>query len=151
MSQENVEIVTGYLGGILRSLDVYWERPHSFAEALENDDINTPLREVLDRIHPSMRWTNAIGDVYDGKLACARGVDELMQASQAYSLAIDEVTDLGDDHVLAVLRGEMKGRSSGATATVSIFSLLKLSDGLIVRADEYLRRDEAIKAVGLEE
>ena len=55
----------------MRSLDVYWEHPHAFVEALETDDIDTPLREVLDRVHPSMRWTNAMGDANYRRFATA--------------------------------------------------------------------------------
>jgi ketosteroid isomerase-like protein len=151
MSQENVEVVTRYFGAITRTIATYWENPRSFAKALQAGDLDADSREVLDHLHPDMRWKNMLGIVYEGKLDCARGVDELMEASQSYSVRADEVTDLGDDHVLVVLRLGMKGQSSGAAATSSVFSVHTLQEGLIAQADEYLSRAEALKAVGLAE
>jgi len=66
-----------------------------------------------------------------GKPECARGVDELLEASQSYSMRVEEIADLGGDDVLAVLGVGMKGRTSGAAAGVSIFSVLTLREGFI--------------------
>ena len=151
MSQENVEIVERYFGAAVRALDAYWDSPRSMAQALVGHDLDGDSRQVLDLMHPDMRWKNAAGIVFEGKHGCARGFDELMETSQAYSATVTEVTDLADDRVLAVLTVEMNGQSSGAAATVSIYSVLSLRDGLIADADEYLNRTEALKAVGLEE
>ena len=120
------------------------------AEALVGGDLDRDSREVLDLMHPDMRWKNAAGIVFEGKAGCAHGFDELMEASRAYSVTLGEIADLGDDRVVAVLRVDMKGQSSGAPAAVSVFSLLRLQDGLVAEADEYLSRAEALKAVGLE-
>jgi ketosteroid isomerase-like protein len=147
MSQENVEIVTRYFAAATRRIATYWRDPRPIADALEAGDLDLDSREVLDRMHPDMRWKNALGIVFQGKADCARGVDELLDASQSYSVTVDQITDLGGDHVLAVLEVGMKGKSSGAAATVSIFSLLKLREGLIAEADEYLNRNEALRAV----
>jgi hypothetical protein len=118
---------------------------------MEAGDLDTDSREVLDRLHPDVRWTNALGIAFHGKAACARGVDELMEASQSYSVSLDEVTDLGGDHVLAVVRVGMQGRSSGAQGTVLIFSVHTLRQGLIAQTDEYLSRADALAGVGLAE
>jgi hypothetical protein len=45
----------------------------------------------------------------------------------------------------------MKGKSSWVAASVSIFSVLTLREGLIAETDGHLTRSEALKAVGLEE
>jgi ketosteroid isomerase-like protein len=151
MSQQNVEIVTRYFGAATRRVATYWENPRPIADALEANDLDADSREVLDQMHPDMRWKNALGIVFEGKAECARGVDELLEASQTYVVTVDEVIDLGKDHVLAVLGVGMKGKGSGAEATASIFSVLRLRDALIAQADEYLSRAEALKAVGLAE
>jgi hypothetical protein len=64
---------------------------------------------------------------------------------------VEEVTDLGGDHVLVVVRSEMRGQSSGASAAVSLFTVVTLREGLVFRSEEYLGREEALKAVGLAE
>jgi ketosteroid isomerase-like protein len=151
MSQENVEIVTRYFGAIMRSLDTYWEDPRSIAEALESGDLDPNSREVLDHIHPDMRWKNALGHRLSREGRVRKGVDELLEASRSYMVTVDQVTDLGSAQVLAVLGVGLKGKSSGAAATGSIFSGLTLRDGLIAEADEYLSRADALEAVGVEE
>ena len=94
---------------------------------------------------------NVMGEIYEGKLACAGGVDHLLQASREYTVRVEEVTDLGGDHVLVLVRSEMKGQSSGAPAAVSLFAVVTLREGLVFRTEEHLSRAEALKAVGLEE
>jgi ketosteroid isomerase-like protein len=151
MSQENVEIVTGHFGALVREVDRYWGDPRSFAAAAATGQRDPDAREVLDGLHPDVRWTNVLGEIYEGKLACARGVDQLLQASQEYVVRVDEVTDLGGDRVLVVVRSEMRGKSSGAPAAVSLFAVVTLRDGLVFRSDEYLSREAALEAVGLAE
>lgn len=151
MSHENVEIVRQHFAAIIRELDRYWENPRSIAADLESGELGPDRRAILDRLHPDMRWTNVIGEIHDGKLACARGVDTLLQAAQEYRVCLDEVTDLGDDRVLVVVESRMKGEISGATGAVRLFTVQTLRDGLIIQGDEFLSRADALKAVGLEE
>jgi hypothetical protein len=68
-------------------------------EAIEAEELDADSLAVLENMDENVRWTNAMGDRYEGKLACARGVDELLQASQAYSVELEEIVDLGGDHV----------------------------------------------------
>jgi ketosteroid isomerase-like protein len=150
VSQENVEIATRHFGTILRVLATYWENPRSFAAAVESGQLDADERDVFDRLHPDVRWRNVIGEVYEGKRGCATGVDELLRASQDYVVRLDEVIDLGDDLVLVVLHSAGKGRSSGAAGRVTLFTLVRMRNGLIAQFDEYLSRAEALQAVGLE-
>jgi ketosteroid isomerase-like protein len=151
MSQENVEIATRHFGTIVRVLTTYWKNPRSVSAAAESGQLDPDRRDVFDRLHPDVRWTNVIGEVYEGKLGCATGVDELLRASQDYAVRLDEVTDLDHDHVLVVVRSEGKGQSSGAAGAVTLFTLVTMRNGLIAQVDEYLSRAEALKAVGLEQ
>jgi ketosteroid isomerase-like protein len=151
VSQENVEIVARYLGAAVRRIATYWQHPRPILDALESGDLDADSREVLDHMHPEMRWKNALGIVFEGKPDCARGVDELLEASRSYVVTVDDVIDLGGDRVLAVLGVGMKGRSSGATGSVSIFSVLTVRGGLITEADEYLSRADALEAARLAE
>jgi ketosteroid isomerase-like protein len=151
MSRENVEVVQRYFGALIRRLASYWEDPRSISQALKTGDLDRDSREALALTHPDQRWKNALGVVYQGHAECAKGVDELLEASQHYAMSLQEVTDLGGDRVLAALGVSLKGKSSGAVGDISIFSVLTVRDGLIVEADEYLSHTEALKAVGLEE
>jgi hypothetical protein len=151
VSQENVAIVRQHFDAIIREVDRYWEDPRPFAADVEAGDLRPDGQAILDRLHPAVRWTNVIGEVREGKLACARGVDALLEASQDYSVRLEEVTDLGEDRVLVVVESTMKGDSSGATGAVRLFTIERMRGGLIAQTDEYLSREEALKAVGLEE
>jgi ketosteroid isomerase-like protein len=151
VSKENVEIVGGYFGGLVRGVNEYWDHPRSYAEALTRDELDANSREVLAHMHPDIRWKNAGGEIYEGRLACLQGFDGLMQASRSYSVALEEVLDLGGDHVLSVVHAEARGRSSGVPGQAYVFCVLTLRDGLIVEHDEYTTRTEALKAVGLSE
>jgi hypothetical protein len=45
----------------------------------------------------------------------------------------------------------MKGKASDIDVNATIFSIVTVEDGLIIRMDEYLERAEALEAVGLSE
>jgi hypothetical protein len=151
VSEENVRVVVGYFDAVARNLKLYWDEPRSYARELENDESDPASREVLDRLHPDVRWRNVLGETRLGKLDFARGADELLRAAQRYELVVDEITDLANDRVLVELRGELTGHSSGVAGTLPFFAVLALRDGLIIELDEYLNRSEALKAVGLQE
>ena len=119
MSQENVDIVRLHFAALIRELDRYWESPRSFASDVESGELGPDGRAILDRLHPDVRWTNLIGEIHQGKLACARGIDSLLQAAQEYRVRLEEVTDLGNDRVLVVVESRMKGETSGATGAVA--------------------------------
>jgi hypothetical protein len=149
MSQDNVEIVTRYYELASKRVDAYWVNPRPVADAMQAGELDPEAHEMLGYMHADMRWTNALGIVFEGKLDCARGVDQLFEASQSYRIIVDEVSDLGGGRVLAAMRVSMKGKSSGAAASEALFSVLTLREQLIVRAEEYPSRAEALKAAGL--
>src|SRR5690348_11478715 len=104
MSQENVEVVRRYLAVATRRLAGYWDQPRSVAEAMEAGELDPDSAEMLGQMCEDVRWTNAMGDTYQGKLACAKGVDELLGASNAYSVSVERVSAVDSEHVLASLR-----------------------------------------------
>jgi hypothetical protein len=106
---------------------------------------------VLDLWHPDIEWTNLLGERYEGKLNCVRYADDVVNTSQSYTLTYGEPIDLGGDHVLARHEAEMRGANSGAEGRVTVFTLFTVRHGLIVGMAEYLDRDDALKAAGLEE
>jgi hypothetical protein len=151
VSQENVEIVRRYVELIVRNLSAHWDQPRSYATDFERGESDSGSREVFELLDPDIRWTSVIGESRSGKLGFAKNADELLAISATYSLTLDAITDLGDDHVLGEWQSELTGQSSGATGSVQVFSLFTLRGGLIAEIVEYPNRDAALKAVGLEE
>ena len=92
-----------------------------------------------------------MGLSFKGRLDFANGVDHLLGAASAYSIAVKEVTDLGGDQVLAVIQATMKGKGSEVEVSQTVFSLITLRERLIVRAEESLDRAEALEAAGMSE
>jgi ketosteroid isomerase-like protein len=80
-----------------------------------------------------------------------RGVDQFLDAAQDYRVNVPEVTDLNDSQVLAVVRLAMKGKASDIDVNATIFPIVTVEDGLIIRIDEYLERAEALEAAGFSE
>jgi hypothetical protein len=151
VSRENVEIVARYCRQIAANAAAHWDSPRSYARDFEDGESDPGTRAVLDMWHAEIEWINALGERYEGTLNCVRYADELVRASQSYLLTFGEPTDLGGDQVLTQHTVEMTGASSGAPTHIVIFGVFTLREGLIVKIAEYLSRDEALKAVGLEE
>jgi ketosteroid isomerase-like protein len=149
MSQENVEIVRRYFDAVKRGLDAYWDNPRSVAAAMSTDDLTPAQREVLRFTDVEVEWRNAFGLIFKGQLDFAKGVDQLLEATNDFWIEVQEVTDLEDERVLAVVKSAMKGKDSEIEVSQTVFSLMTLREGLIVRAEEYLHREEALEAVGL--
>jgi ketosteroid isomerase-like protein len=151
VSQENVEIVRRYFDAVKRGLDAYWDNPRSVADAMSTDDLTPAQREVLGFTDVDVEWRNAFGLIFKGQLDFAKGVDQLLEATNDFWIEVQEVTDLQDERVLAVVESAMKGKDSEIEVSQTVFSLMTLRGGLIVRAEEYLHREEALEAVGLRE
>jgi ketosteroid isomerase-like protein len=62
---------------------------------------------------------------------------------------LDELIDVGDSRLVACT--SMVGQGANAPYTQSFAVVHRLRDGLIVEADYYLDRDQALEAAGLSE
>jgi ketosteroid isomerase-like protein len=152
MSQENVEIVRRYFEAAGRAFAAYWQGPRSLADSLRAGEVRPETADVMRYVHPNIEWKSAlIGITTRGYEGTLHGVDQLLDAAQDYRVNAPEVTDLGDSQVLAVVRLAMKGKASDIDVNATIFSIVTVEDGLIIRLDEYLERAEALEAVGLSE
>ena len=152
MSQENVELVRRYFEAMERVFAVHWQGPRSFADSLRAGEIPPEIADAMRNWHPNIEWKSAlIGITTRGYEDTVRGVDQFLDAAQDYRVNVLEVTDLGDSQVLAVMRLAMKGKASDIAVNATIFSIVTVEDGLIIRLDEYLERAEALEAVGLSE
>ena len=152
MSKENVELVRRYFEAVERVLAVYWQGPRSFADSLRASEVRPEVADAMRYWHPNIEWKSAlIGITAHGYEDMMRGVDQFLDAAQDYRVNVPEVTDLGDSQVLAVVRLAMKGKASDIAVNATIFPIVTVEDGLIIRIDEYLERAEALEAAGFSE
>ncbi len=132
MSQENVEMIR-----------------EAFRRSYEGGE-GAPLPEFW---HPDAEY-HTIADP-DGSVQ--RGLEAITLAfrewEEAYPDFRSEVLDIKgkDDKVLVWQRATGRGAVSGVPTELIFGQLYTIRDKKIVRVDEYRDRDEALKAVGLEE
>ena len=132
MSQENVEVVRRFVDG--------WNEtgePH-FAE-----------------VDPDVVWIIDPGaflaGTYHGHDGFRTVVGRMAEVFDQVHVEVDDLVEAGDSVVL--LGGfRVRGALSGATAPVQRgAAVFQLRDGKIVAYRSYLRKDEALEAVGLRE
>ena len=120
------------------------------ADSLRAGEVEPAIADAMRYLHSNIEWKSAlIGITSRGYEGMARGLDQLLDVVQDYRVRVPEVTDLGDNQVLAVLQLAMKGKASDIAVNATIFSIAAMEDGLIMRMNEYLERDEALEAAGL--
>src|SRR6476646_7765133 len=136
MSQENVEVAR-------RSLEA-WQR----------DDFDS----WLALIDPAVEWSGlAIDRLAEGTESGYRGHEGMRQLWHFLRIEFDleveaqELRDVGDDRVVLLGGFRWRGPSSGIVVESPVGFVATVRDGKIVRAEDYLSHEEALKAVGLEE
>ena len=70
---------------------------------------------------------------------------------RSISFEAERYFDVDDERVLVFVRATASGQLSGTPVETAIAHEFTLRDGLIVRVKVHRNRDEALKAVGLEE
>jgi ketosteroid isomerase-like protein len=91
-------------------------------------------------------WPDA--SVYEGRGAALAHMQALVDLVGSIEVRLDELIDVGDGRFVACTR--MVGEGANAPYTGSFAVVHRLRDGLIVEADYYLDRADALQAVGLE-
>jgi len=134
MSQENVEIVRGSLrafeeGGLGGMAD-FWAT-----------DINWRAME------------GALDDVGEmqGADALRRYYEDWLDMFDNVTVVPEELLDIGDDRVLAVLHVTGRAKASGVETELRYAVICTVRDGKIARGREYGDRAEALEAAGLRE
>jgi ketosteroid isomerase-like protein len=89
--------------------------------------------------------------VYRGRAAALAHMRALVDLVGPIEVRLDELIDVGDGRFVACTRIVGPGEASDAPYTQSFAVVHRLRDGLIVEADYYLDRAEAVQAVGLAE
>jgi ketosteroid isomerase-like protein len=93
-------------------------------------------------------WPNA--GVYRGRAAALERMQRLVELLGPIEVRLEELIDVGDGRLVAIVRMVGEG-ASDAPYTQSFAVVHRLRDGLIVEADYYLDRAQALRAAGLDE
>ena len=93
-------------------------------------------------------WPNA--GVYKGRSAALARMRSLIEMAGPIQVHLDDLIDAGDGRFVACTR--MVGPDTGEAPYTQSFAVVhRLRDGLIVEADYYLDRAQALEAAGLSE
>jgi ketosteroid isomerase-like protein len=133
MSQENIDTVR-------RAYEVWNESgPTAVTERFWADD-------AVYREGPG--WPNA--GVYRGRDAALERMRSLVDLLGPIEVRLDDLIEVEDGRVVACVR--FVGEGAGEAPYTQSFAVVqRLRDGLIVEADYYLDRVQALQAVGLSE
>ena len=130
MSQENVEIV------------------RRMVEAFNSGEPDFSIYHPALVYHPRVDEPDPSPHV--GREAFERLARGFVESFSDLEFDVEELIDAGDLVIAStVMRG--RGRVSGADVTEAYVFVYKLREGLVVEGWEYRTRQEALKAVGLEE
>ena len=122
MSEQNVEIVRRFL-------------------AAEMD-------EALALADPGIVWNPIEESPEQGHDAVRASAVRWKSEWDDYELVPEDFADMGDC-VLATVRLRGRGRGSGVEVDARFYDLYTLSDGKIIRMDQFAEESEALEAVGL--
>jgi len=131
MSQQNVEVVR----------DAF--------SALQNGGLDTAAAFW----HPEINWRAMEGAPDDvgemnGIEAARRYVQDWYDMFDSFTSEIEEVLDVGDDQVLAVIHNTGRASRSGVPTELRYATLNTIRDGKIARVREFAQRQEALDAAG---
>jgi ketosteroid isomerase-like protein len=90
-------------------------------------------------------WPNA--GVYRGRDAAVKRMESLIELAGRIEVRLDELIDAGGGRFVACT--SMVGEGAQAPYTQSFAVVHRMRDGLIVEADYFLDRAQALQAVGL--
>ena len=138
MSEENVELVR-------RAFDVF---NRGGVDACVSEGVWSP--EIVWDVTPS--GIPGLG-AYRGHLEVKRFFEDDWFSAfpfEEWEVELEEVIDAGD-RMISMSRQHGRGASSGAVAELELAQVATVRDGQIVRIDNYLDREKALEAVGLQD
>src|SRR6202790_1211033 len=132
MSQENVRLVERAIAAInARDIEGY------LACCTEDVKLETPVA--------------AVGGGYEGINGIRRYFADIEEAGPDFRIELDGVEEVDSKRVLAFIRFSSTGRASGIRLAAPLTNVYDLIYGKISHVRIFLDRQEALKAVGLEE
>jgi hypothetical protein len=93
----------------------------------------------------------AVGGVYEGIDGIRRYFADIEDAAPDFRIELDGGEGVDSKRVIAFLRISSTGRASGIRMAMPLTNVYDLLDGKISHIRIFLDRQEALKAVGLEE
>lgn len=134
MAQGNAEIVRRVIDAVNRrdaeTLDPLWSEEGEFNSRLAASE----------------------GHVFRGRQGMRDYFAWLDEAFGEVRTEVEEIIDAGEDRIVALLRGSVRGRTSGVPLDDQRFAIVFTFQGeRIVRADSYFSPAEALEAAGLSE
>jgi ketosteroid isomerase-like protein len=133
MSEENVKTLRQAVDAVNRRDKALW------MAACDPEIENIPPREW-----PESEPTRGPDAIWDFFIAAT---DPWGAGIYAYT----EITEASHDDLVAHIRGELRGKVSGALVTWSFWQVVKMRNGTAVRIEWFTDRSDALKAVGLAE
>jgi len=98
--------------------------------------------KVLGAMHPQIQWTETAGFKYGGVYSSPQAVLENVFARiqvdfESFSIDVERLLDAGN---VIVMQGHYvaKGKATGKSVRAAVAHVLELSDGKIVRFDQYV-------------
>jgi ketosteroid isomerase-like protein len=93
----------------------------------------------------------AVGGVYEGRDGIRRYFADIEEAGPDFRIELDGVKEVDSKRMLAFLRFSSTGRASGIRLAAPLSNVYDLIDGKISHVRIFVDRQEALKAVGLDE
>jgi ketosteroid isomerase-like protein len=133
MSQENVEVVRAAF------------------DAFERGGL-----DALSQLHdPAIEWQTSAEDpdaaTHRGRVAVRRYIEGYMETFPGFRAELEECVSAPDGRVLTTTRYTGRARASGMDMDWRQSVVYTVESGLIVRAEEYFDRADALEAAGLSE
>jgi ketosteroid isomerase-like protein len=92
-----------------------------------------------------------VGSQYLGAVGIRRFFTDIEDAGPDFRIEVQRVQAIGDSNAIAFVRFRATGRASGIVTGAESANVYDFIDGKISRVRIFFDRDEALKAVGLEE
>ena len=140
MSKENVEFVSGL---------------YDASATMDQDQLLAALPEMIPQIcHPEIEWVEdpqrADGRTYRGHDGVLESFKQWLEGFEEYGFEVERIVDCGDE-VLVVAHEEGRGKASGAPVSARNYQVITVTDGKILRYQEFYDEDAALEAAGLRE
>jgi ketosteroid isomerase-like protein len=137
MSRENVEIVRQVI------------------ESARSDALEGRIEAVLALFDPSCEYTRVTAAVdpqtYRGHNGIRRYISDMADSWAEWRSEVEDVFEVGPDTVVVTFRFRATGKDSGVPVEARLGGVFVLSQGKILRGQNYASRQQALEAVGLRE
>jgi ketosteroid isomerase-like protein len=121
-------------------------------DSVNRGDLRVALEDAADNF--TMDWSNSIGPlrgVYRGREQVTGFLEAFFEAWDELQWDVQEMIDLGREHVLVVNRVRMRGRASGVVVQAVGSQVWTVRNGKLEGAKVFQSKSDALEALGLSE